>query len=40
MYNEIKKGIPYDLFQKLEFNSSANIEGPKEIILSEYLVGK
>jgi Glu-tRNA(Gln) amidotransferase subunit E-like FAD-binding protein len=39
-YSEIKRGIPYDLFKKLEFKSSANIDGPREIILSEYLVGR
>ena len=39
IYYEIKKGIPYNLFQKLEFKSSADVEGRMEIILSEYLIG-
>ncbi len=39
IYTEIHNGIPSDLFNKLEFKSSANIEGPMEIILSEYLIG-
>jgi len=36
---KIKSGIPKELFQGT-FVSGADISGPKEVILSEYLLGK
>ena len=37
---KVKSGIPKDFFQGTFIKSSANTAGPKEVILSEYLVGK
>lgn len=36
---KIKKNVPEDYFKKTFVSSSADITGPKEVILSEYLVG-
>lgn len=36
---KIKSGIPPELFQKTFVTSAADISGPKEVILSEYLLG-
>jgi superfamily II DNA or RNA helicase len=36
---KIKKNVPEDYFKKTFVSNSADITGPKEVILSEYLVG-
>jgi len=37
---KIKGGIPQDVFQGTFVKSSADTTGPREVILSEYLIGK
>jgi len=37
---KIKKDTPQDLFRKTFVSGSADISGPKEVILSEYIIGK
>jgi superfamily II DNA or RNA helicase len=37
--SKIRSGIPQELLKERFVSSSANISGPKEVILSEYLVG-
>ena len=40
IFAKIRSGISPNVFQGIFANNAANISGPKEVILSEYLVGK